>query len=67
MLIYVIRLPDIGNVATKNEYLYQYRQLVANMPNGFASLVTIAQFSHSVILNDYVQFAGKVYHSIMAL
>ena len=67
MLIYVIRLPDIGEVATKDEYLHQYRNLVANTPTGFSTLVKVAQFSHSVILNDYTQFAEKVYHSIMAL
>jgi hypothetical protein len=67
MLIYVIRLPDIGNVTTKAEYLSRYEAIVSNTPTGFASLVNVAQFSHAVILNNYEQFAEKVYHSIMAL
>lgn len=68
MLIYVIRLPDIGNVRDKAEYLSRYRQKIAEAtPGHFISTVEAAQFSNSVILNDYERFATKVFHSIMAL
>lgn len=68
MLIYVIRLPDIGDVRDKPEYLSRYRQKIAETPSGhFISTVDAAHFSQSVILNNYEVFAAKVYHAIMAL
>lgn len=68
MLIYVIHLPDIGDVTTKPEYLKRYAKLCSETPEGcLISLVDAAQFSKTVILNDYEKFADKVYHSIKAI
>ena len=68
MLIYVIHLPDIGDVTTKSEYLRRYAKLRSETPEGcFISPVAAAHFSRTVILNDYETFAEKVYHSIKAL
>jgi hypothetical protein len=68
MLIYVIHLPDIGNIRTKTEYLSRYAEILERTPQGrLLTLVTAAQFSQSVILNDYELFADKVYHSMMAV
>ncbi len=67
MLMYVVQLPGPGCISTKRDYLSVYRRLVSRTPNGFANVVNVAQFSKSVILNDYEKFADKVYHSILAL
>ena len=68
MLIYVIHLPDIGEVHSRSEYLAKYSNIISRSAQGhFITPVTVAQFSNSVILNDYSLFAEKVYHSIMAL
>ena len=67
MLIYVIRLPEIGSVRTKAEYLRKYADLLSSAtPTAFISTVDIAPFSNSVILNDYEKFATKAYHAILA-
>ncbi len=67
MLIYVVHLPDIGEIRTKEEYLEKYRDTLAKSNVGcFLSTVPVAQFSNSVILNNYELFAKKVFHTIMA-
>ena len=68
MLIYVIQLPDIGDVTTKSEYLEKYGKLLSATTEGhFIPFDNAGQFSKTVILNDYEKFASKVYHSIQAL
>ncbi len=68
MLIYVIHLPDIGEVRDKADYLLKNRAWLDRTEPGTASFKTVpvAQFSNSVILNDYERFAEKVYHTILA-
>ena len=68
MLIYVIQLPDIGDVTTKSEYLKKYAELLSSTSEGcFIPFSNAGQFSRTVILNDYEKFADKVYHSIRAM
>ena len=68
MLIYVIQLPDIGDVTTKSEYLEKYNTLLSATSEGhFIPFDNAGQFSKTVILNDYEKFASKVYHSIQAM
>ena len=68
MLIYVIRLPRIGIIHNKADYLEKYRQMQSeSIPGSFITTVDIAHFSNSIILNNYEKFAAKVYHSIMAI
>lgn len=67
MLIYVIHLPDIGDIHDKEEYRSGYAKIIDNSSGGgYVSTVDVAHFSNSVILNDYECFAEKVYHSVLA-
>lgn len=68
MLLYVVHLPDISEIHTKEEYLRQYEDALSKSEVGkFFSTVPAAQFSNSVILNNYELFAQKVFYTIMAL
>ena len=68
MLIYVVKLPDIGSVRTLDSYRREYLSLFArNGESGFLDVSSVARFSNAVILNDYETFADKVHHAIMAL
>lgn len=67
-LIYVVKLPDIGDVQTMDSYRDEYQSLFArDGESGFLGVSAVAQFSNAVILNDYETFADKVYHAIMAI
>lgn len=68
MLIYVIKLPDVGNVQTSDSYRHKYMEFFEqNGENGFLGVTTVARFGNAVILNDYDTFASKVQHTILAL
>ena len=68
MLIYVIRLPDIGDVRTLAEYRQDYTDYFRRRgTHGFLRVSEVARFNNAVILNDYDAFADKVHHAIMAL
>ena len=66
-LIYVVHLPDIGDVRTKDEYRERYAQLIASRGGGFLTVKDVGPFGNAVILNDYETFAEKVYHTVLAL
>ena len=66
-LIYVIHLPDVGDVRTKDEYRERYAQLIASRGGGFLTVKDVGSFGNAVILNDYETFAEKVYHTVLAL
>ena len=68
MLIYVVKLPDVGDVRTLDSYRREYQALFARRgEGGFLDVSAVARFSNAVILNDYETFADKVHHAIMAL
>ena len=66
-LIYVIHLPDIGDVRTRDEYRRGYAQLFASRGSGFLTVKDVGRFGNSVIHNDYESFAEKIYHTVLAL
>lgn len=67
-LIYVVKLPDIGEVSNREEYCGKYKSYFSvHGQSGFMNVAHPAQFDGSVILNDYDTFASKVYHTIKAL
>lgn len=63
-LMYVVHIPDNEKLKTLEEYLGYYRNGTFDMT---LSDCVAADFGSGVILNDYEQFASKVYHSIMAV
>lgn len=63
-LMYVVHIPDNEKLRTLKEYLDYYRNEKFEM---ILSDRVAADFGSGVILNDYEQFASKVYHSIMAV
>lgn len=66
-LIYVLHFPEIGDVKNRDEYRNAYNKIIAEHPNGgWISTTPYEPFTNSVILNDYVSFAEKVYHSVLA-
>ena len=67
-LIYILRLPDTGNVSNKDDYRGFFMNYFSqNGESGFIQVTSPVSFDNSVILNDYDSFADKVYHSILAL
>lgn len=67
-LIYVVKLPDIGDVGTLDEYREMYLEFFAqNGETGFLGVSAVATFNNSVILNAYETFADKVCHTILAI
>lgn len=67
-LIYILHLPDIGKIKTKDDYLNKYSELLtSNEGNNFITTSSPLSFSKSLILNDYTTFAEKIYHTIKAL
>lgn len=66
-LIYVIRLPDVGSVCTKDEYRNRYAEYISAHGDGFLTVVNVGHFGNAVIHNDYEAFAEKVYHTVLAL
>lgn len=68
MLIYVVKLPDVGSVQTFDLYQRKYIDFFERCGgHGFLGVTTVAQFANAVILNDYDTFANKVQHAILAL
>lgn len=66
-LIYVIHLPDVGVIRNKDEYRCKYAQYLAAHPaGGYVTTKNVARFVNSVIHNDYMSFADKVYHTVLA-
>lgn len=66
-LIYVLHLPEVGDVKNREEYRNAYNKIISEHPNGgYLSTRSIEPFTNSVILNDYDCFAEKVYHSVLA-
>lgn len=63
-LIYVVNIPDGGNITNKGEYMRYYRNLDFSLK---VSNNKYPAFGQAVILNDYELFINKVYHTIMAL
>jgi len=66
-LIYVVHLPDVGVVRTRDEYRRAYSNYLAMLSHGYLGVKNVARFSNSVIHNDYEAFAEKVYHTVLAL
>ena len=66
-LIYVLHLPDIGEIKTKNDYLNKYSTILTTHGGiDFIATTSPVAFSKSLILNDYAKFAEKIYHTIKA-
>ncbi len=62
-LIYVVHIPDNGELRTQDDYIAYYK-------NNLQMTLSSAQydkFDDAVILNDYEAFIDKVYHTIKAL
>ena len=67
-LIYILKFPDPGIIATKDDYRRFYEGYFAQRgESGFIGISSGVSFSNSVILNNYESFAEKVFHSIKAL
>lgn len=64
LLMYVVHIPDNENLKTSKEYLDYYKNKKFKMT---LSSSVVNAFGSGVILNDYEEFASKVYHSIMAI
>ena len=66
-LIYILHLPEIGEVTNREEYRSAYERIIEAHPHGgYLSTKSVDPFANSVILNDYEKFADKVYHSVLA-
>lgn len=63
-LIYVVHIPDNELLATLDEYRAYYSTQTYPLTLSSHAYDT---FGRSVILNDYVQFIDKVYHTIKAM
>lgn len=62
-LIYVVHIPDNPQLTTQSQYMDYYRDL------DFSVTLSEDQFNEmgsAVVLNDYVTFIDKVYHTILA-
>ena len=66
-LIYVVHLPDVGDVRTKDEYRGRYSQYFSSHDRAFLTVRNVGLFGNSVIHNDYESFAKKIYHTVLAL
>lgn len=63
-LIYTIHIPDNDNIKSLNDYMSYYKSLDAAVE---ISNTIDVEYGKSIILNDYVDFREKVYHTIFAL
>lgn len=66
-LIYVVQLPDIGEVQSKEQYREGYERFFSINDAGFMTVANVGQFGNSVIHNNYELFAEKIYHTVHAL
>lgn len=62
-LIYIVHIPECGAVQDRNSYMEHYRHTFTPVTVSGNDYVGFGSF---VILNDYVSFTWKVYHTIMA-
>ena len=67
LLLYILQLPEVGDVENKSEYVTKCKCEIDNR-NGsdYLQAINEGSFDRSVILNDYEKFIDKVYHKIMA-
>ena len=64
LLLYVVHIPDNGDVADKEGYLSYYKRL---KPALTLSEMRYEEFGNVIIVNDYDAFMEKVYHTILSM
>lgn len=65
-LLYVVHIPDNDTLLGKTDVEYRRFYSQCNLPMSLSANV-YSNFGNSIILNDYVNFIDKVYHTIKAL
>lgn len=63
-LIYVVHIPDGENLMDRSSYMEHYRKSSTNIT---LSANKYDSFGKAVILNDYVTFMKKIYHTILSV
>lgn len=62
-LVYVVHVPDNERLQTQSQYMTYYSNLQSGVSEAHVKLDKVGS---SVIINDWEEFLGKVYHTIMA-